>query len=215
MNFFIHKTTANGHLRRKNRAVFLDRDGVINEILFHQEMGIIETPFTAAQFRLKPQVDKAIHRINRLGFKVIVVSNQPGVAMGHFSKSVLTAITRKMIHQLKQKGARLDGIYYCLHHPEKGKGLLKKKCRCRKPKPGLLLEAARDFNIDLKTSYMIGDSILDVAAGGRAGCKTLLLAHLKCDLCHLMAQRNIKPHYQVKNLLDAARVIEALERKHK
>ncbi len=192
----------------KTRAVFLDRDGVVNELLFHQEMGIIETPFTVDQFKLKKNVGRAIRRINRLGFKVIIVSNQPGIAMRHFSRKTLEAINLKMIQSLAKDKARLDGIFYCLHHPVKGLGALKKKCACRKPKPGLLFQAAKLFNIDLKKSFMIGDSILDVQAGKAAGCETILLAHLKCDLCHLMARRGIKPDYLVKDILTAAKTIQ-------
>jgi D-glycero-D-manno-heptose 1,7-bisphosphate phosphatase len=191
----------------KNRAVFLDRDGVINEILFHREMGILDTPFTVGQFKLKKNAGKAVRIINRIGFKVIIASNQPGVAMHHFSRKTLEAINFKMIRSLAKQHAHLDGIFYCLHHPEKGCGALKKKCSCRKPKPGLLFQAAKLFNIDLKKSYMIGDSILDVQAGKAAGCKTILIAHLKCDLCHLMAKRGIKPDYLVSDLLAAAKIL--------
>ena len=196
-----------------SRAVFLDRDGVINELLFHQEMGIIEPPFTPQQFRLKAGVGPAIRRINRLGLKAVVVSNQPGIAMQHFTRKTLQSITQKMKNQLAREDARLDGIYYCLHHPVKGKGALKRRCQCRKPKPGLLVQASREMGIDLKRSYLIGDSILDVQAGIRAGCQTFLLAHLKCDLCHLMARRKIKPRYLVKNLGAAVRLIQKLERR--
>lgn len=192
----------------KNRAVFLDRDGVINEIMFHQEMGIIDTPFTVKQFKLKHGAGLAVRSINRLGLKAIVVSNQPGIAMRHFSKQTLTAIDRKMSRELGKSGGRLDGIFYCIHHPVKGIGALKKKCSCRKPKPGLILRAAHEFNIDLKQSYMLGDSILDVQAGKTAGCKTILLAHLKCDLCHLMAKRGIKPDHLVRDLKSAVRIIK-------
>ena len=196
------------------RAVFLDRDGVINEILFHKEVGLLETPFTPAQFKLKPGAAEAVRRLNRLGLRVVVVSNQPGVAMRHFSRKTLILITQKMIRLLKQKGARLDGIYYCIHHPEKGFGALRKRCTCRKPKPGMLRLAAKELGIDLRGSYMIGDSILDVRAGRSVGCKTFLLAHLKCDLCHLMARRGIKPDYLMKDLKAAVRRIEKLERKN-
>lgn len=195
------------------RAVFLDRDGVINELLFHQEMGIIETPFTVNQFKLKKNTGKAVSLMNRLGFKTIIASNQPGIAMRHFSSKTLEAINLKMIQSLAKDKAHLDGIFYCLHHPAKGFGALKKKCACRKPKPGLLFQAAKLFNLDLKKSYMVGDSILDVQAGKAAGCKTILLAHLKCDLCHLMAKRGIKPDYLVKDLLSAARLIQKIESK--
>ena len=198
---------------RNSRAVFLDRDGVINEILFHREMGILETPFTPAQFKLRPKVGQAIRRINRLGLKVVVASNQPGVAMGHFTKKTLEAITNKMKHDLARKGARLDAVYYCLHHPAKGKGRLRRICSCRKPKAGLLRRASRELGIDLGKSYFVGDSILDVQAGKRAGCRTLLLAHLKCDLCHLMARKGVRPYRLTKDLGSAVREIERLERR--
>ena len=196
----------------KNRAIFLDRDGVINEIIFHQEVGLLETPFTEKQFRLRAGIPNAVRKFKQLGFKVIVVSNQPGVAMRHFSQRTLKAITKKMVSLLKKRGAHLDGIYYCIHHPTKGIGFLKKRCSCRKPKTGLLLKSARMLAIDLKRSYMVGDSITDVETGKRAGCKTFLLAHLKCDLCHLMAKRGIKPDYLADNLLDVTDQIERLEK---
>lgn len=196
----------------KGAAVFLDRDGVINEIIFHSELGIIETPFTVKQFHLKPGAARAIGKINQLGLKAVVVSNQPGLAMRHFSKKTLSAINTKMVRELKKENACLAGIFYCVHHPTKGIGKLKKKCLCRKPRPGLLFRAAKELNIDLKKSYMIGDSIVDVQAGQRAGCKTFLLAHLKCDLCHLMAKRGIKPDYLVKDLSEASKRIGKIEK---
>ena len=188
----------------------MDRDGVINEILFHQELGLLETPFTVSQFKLKKGVAEAISQINRMGLKAMVVSNQPGIAMKHFSKNVLRKVTEKMCKDLWKGKAYLDGIYYCIHHPEKGFGSLKKICDCRKPKAGLLKKAAKDFNIDLKKSFMIGDSIQDVQTGKKAGCKTLLLAHLKCDLCQLMGKKGIKPDYLVKNLDLAVKKIKGL-----
>ena len=195
------------------RAVFLDRDGVINEILFHGELGLLETPFTTRQFKLKAGAAQAIRRINRLGLKAVVVSNQPGVAMRHFTEPTLRQITKKMIRQLKRAEAHLDGIYYCLHHPVKGLGALKRHCACRKPKPGLLVQAAKQLGINLKKSFMVGDSILDVQAGRGAGCKTFLLAHLKCDLCSLMSRRGIKPDFLVNDLAEAVKKIESLELK--
>lgn len=197
---------------RKLRAVFLDRDGVINEILFHQDTGLLETPFTARQFRLKAGVASSIRHLKRLGFNVVVVSNQPGVAMGHFSLTTLGAITDKMFRQLRSHGAELDAVYYCLHHPENGHGKLKRRCPCRKPKAGLLFQAARDLKIDLRRSYMVGDSIFDVQAGKRAGCRTFLLAHLKCDLCNLMSRRGILPDYQARDLPEATKLIHAIEK---
>jgi D-glycero-D-manno-heptose 1,7-bisphosphate phosphatase len=204
--------TEHGSMSKKI-AIFLDRDGVINPVIFHQSVGLLETPFTVRQFRLLPQIPQTIRTINRMGWKAIVVSNQPGVAMRRFSMRTLHEITRKMERGLLREGARLDGVYYCLHHPVKGVGSLKRNCQCRKPKPGLLLKAAREHGIDLSRSYFIGDSITDVQAGRRAGCRIVLLAHMKCDLCSLMAKRGVKPDYLAKDLRSAIRWILRKERR--
>lgn len=199
----------------KKRAIFLDRDGVINPVIFHQPIGLLETPFTASQFRLLPRVSRAVRAINQMGWKAIVISNQPGVAMRHFTRKTLSQISRKMTLSLGRSGARLDGIYYCLHHPVRGIGVLKRKCGCRKPKPGLLIQAAREHGIDLKGSYFVGDSMIDVEAGRRAGCRTVLLGHLRCDLCALMARRGVKPHYWAGDLWAAVQKIQKLEKTKK
>lgn len=198
--------------RLKSPAVFLDRDGVINELIFHESPGILESPFTVKQFILRPGAARAIRQINQLGLKAVVISNQPGIALGHLSKKTLQAVTQKMLNTLKREGARLDGIYYCLHHPHGKNGPLKRKCSCRKPKAGLLFQASRDLGIDLKRSFMVGDSIFDVQCGRRAGCATFLTAHLKCDLCHLMARRGVRPDYVVKNLASAVQKVKILTR---
>ncbi len=201
--------------RRKDasmdRAIFLDRDGVINEIVYHQDIGVIDTPFTPQQFQLLPGVAEAIRLINQTNFKAIVVSNQPGIAKNHFTEEILEQIDQKMRKELAKEGAFFDGIYYCLHHPDGSNGKYRKVCECRKPKPGLLLQAAGDLNIDLTQSYVIGDSITDVLAGQRAGCKTLLIGRMKCDLCRLMDREGASPDLIVAGLLEAIKVIERRE----
>ena len=114
--------------------------------------------------------------LNDNGYKVIIITNQPGVARGKFTEETLIHINKYIEEALAEKGARIDETYYCPHHPE---GIIKeytRNCDCRKPKPGMILSAARDFNIDLKDSFVIGDRDIDVEAGKRAGCKTILLA---------------------------------------
>lgn len=199
------------HLQKKVPAVFLDRDGVINEMIFDPETGMIESPFTLKQFKIKEGVGKAIGQINRMGFKAVVVSNQPGIAMRHFSKETLRRIDHKMVRELKRTGAHLDGVFYCFHHPTRGFSPFRKSCACRKPKAGLLHEAARRLNLCLTQSYMVGDTIYDVAAGKRAGCKTFLTAHLKCTLCDLMARKGIKPNFIVKDLPAAVKILKRMQ----
>ena len=189
------------------KAVFLDRDGTINEIIYYQDLGIIDSPFTEEQFKLLPGVGEAIKVLNQNGFKVIVTSNQPGIAKGHFSIETFEKIREKMRTELSKHGALLDAEYYCLHHPEAKNKEYKKNCECRKPKPGLLLKAAKDLNIDLPNSWMVGDGLTDIEAGKKAGCKTILIGNMKCDLCRLMDEKNIRPDYIVKNLDMAKDVI--------
>src|SRR5580700_6283189 len=100
------------------RAVLLDRDGVINALIHHQEAGVIDAPFTRSQFKLLPRVPEAIRLFNDLGLRVAVVSNQPGIAKGHLKAATLKTFERTMLSQIHARGARIDRIYYCLHHPE-------------------------------------------------------------------------------------------------
>ena len=192
------------------KAVFLDRDGTINEIVYYQDFGIIDSPFTAEQFKLLPQVGEAIRILNQSEFKVILVSNQPGIAKGHFSMDTFEEIREKMRTELTKQGAFLDAEYYCLHHPEAKIEEYRKNCECRKPKPGLLLKAAAEFDIDLGESWMVGDGLTDIEAGKRAGCKTILIGRMKCELCRLMDEKNT-PDYIVQDLYSMIDVIKKEE----
>ena len=189
------------------KAVFLDRDGTINEIIYYQDLGIIDSPFTVEQFKLLPGVGEAIKILNQSEFKVILASNQPGIAKDHFSREIFEEIREKMRTELTKHGASLDAEYYCLHHPEAKIDEYRKNCDCRKPKPGLLLKAAKDFNIDLAKSWMVGDGLTDIEAGRRAGCKTILIGRMKCELCRLMDERNTTDHI-VKDLYSAIDIIK-------
>ena len=191
-----------------NKAVFLDRDGVINELVYYPEHGIVDSPFTPNQFRLLPKVAKAIARFHELGFKVVVVSNQPGIAKGYLSQETFAEIRSKMNRELARRGAFLDAEYYCFHHPEAKVKSLKVKCECRKPKPGLLLQAAEEHDICLVRSWFIGDGLTDVQAGNKAGCKTILLGRMKCELCHLMEEQDARPDAIAPNLLSATQIVE-------
>lgn len=139
-----------------------------------------------------------------MGFTVILVSNQPDIAKGRFTSRTFQAIRRKMRTELAQEGAYLDGEYYCLHHPEAKNKRLRVVCECRKPKPGLLLQAARDMSIDLSPSWMIGDNLTDIQAGKNAGTKTMLIGRQKCELCRLMDELDARPDVIVPSLQHAA-----------
>lgn len=159
------------NLTNRQKAVFLDRDGVINKYV-----GFLRN---IDEFVLIPSITDAIKKINASGYLCIVITNQPVIARGEVTWDELEEIHNKMETELGQEGAYLDGIYFCPHHPHKGYAgeiaELKFDCDCRKPKPGMLIKAARDFNIDLEKSWMIGDGENDVKAGMAAGCKTVLV----------------------------------------
>lgn len=159
------------NLRNKQKAIFLDRDGTIN-----RHIGFLRS---TDQFELLEGVAEAISIINNSGFLAIVITNQPVIARGEVTYAGLDEIHNKMETELGKSGAYLDGIYICPHHPDRGfEGEvpeLKIECDCRKPKPGLIYAAAKNFNIDLEMSWMIGDSRIDIDAGKNAGCKTALI----------------------------------------
>ena len=156
------------NLLNKQKAIFLDRDGTINKYV-----GFL---INIDDFELIEDVGEAIKTINSSGYLAIIVTNQPVIARGEVTFEQLNEIHNKMETLLGKEGAYLDAIYYCPHHPHKGyEGEvpeLKFDCKCRKPKPGMLLKAAEDYNIDLSESWMIGDGDNDVLAGEAAGCKT-------------------------------------------
>lgn len=157
----------NRNLSIKQKAIFLDRDGTINKMV-----GFLTTP---EQFQLLPGVAEAIKHVNSSGYLAIVVTNQPVIARGDCTFEELQLVHNKMETELGKLGAYLDGIYVCPHHPDKGfegeRPEYKCDCNCRKPKPGMFLQAAKDFNVDLSQSYMIGDSTTDVQAGTNAGLR--------------------------------------------
>jgi D-glycero-D-manno-heptose 1,7-bisphosphate phosphatase len=148
------------------RAVFIDRDGTINEEK--------EYLFRAEDFAFLPGAPQAIRLLNEAGFLVIVVTNQSGVARGYYTEEDVHLLHRHIAAQLEQAGARVDAWFYCPHHPS-GRGSYALPCRCRKPMPGMLLEAAGRFGIDLESSVMIGDKLVDVEAGRAAGCRPILV----------------------------------------
>lgn len=159
------------NLCNKQKAIFLDRDGTINKYVgFLRDIN---------DFELIDGVAEAIKKINNSGYLAIVVTNQPVIARGEVSLEELNEIHNKLETLLGKEGAYIDGLYYCPHHPHKGyegeRPEYKIECNCRKPKPGMLLKAAEDFNIDLSKSWMIGDDENDVLAGQNAGCKTIKL----------------------------------------
>lgn len=168
---FAEGTVQAKNLKQKQKAIFLDRDGTVNKYV-----GFLRN---IEDFELIDGAAEAIKKVNDSGYLAIVITNQPVIARGEVTYEELEEIHCKMETLLGLKGAYLDGIYICPHHPHKGYAgeipELKFDCDCRKPKPGLLLRAAEEFNIDLSRSWMIGDSENDILAGKAAGCFTGLI----------------------------------------
>lgn len=155
------------HEPAPTRAIFLDRDGTLNE-----EVGYITRP---EQFRLFAFAAPAVQLINAAKWRAIVVTNQAGVARGLFSETFLTELHKQMLRQLAQRGACLDAIYYCPHHPELGAAPYRCVCTCRKPQPGLLTQAAADWRLDLADCFVVGDRYRDVAMAHAAGARGVLV----------------------------------------
>ena len=187
------------------KAVFVDRDGVINELYYDEDHGIVDSPFHPNQFNNFPKVAEAINTFHDLGYLVILVSNQPGIAKKHFSEKTFNSIKEKMNNELKKQNAYFDDEYYCMHHPEAKNNTYKKNCDCRKPKPGMLKQAEKKHDIDLSQSWMIGDGVTDIEVGDNVGCKTIFVGQKKC---YIMMNMKVEPNYYVKDLYEASKIIE-------
>jgi D,D-heptose 1,7-bisphosphate phosphatase len=185
-----------------DKAIFLDRDETLIK-----DPGYISSP---DQVELLDGVTEALIKLRNLGYKLIVVSNQSGVARGIVTEKVLGQIHDRLKQVLAEKDAHLDRIYYCPYHPDGIVPKYRKESNNRKPNPGMLLTAAKDMNIDLEQSWCIGNSIRDIEAGNRAGCKTILIdtpSHQK-QTDSSISQSKVRPDYRGVNLREAANIIK-------
>ena len=156
------------------RAVFFDRDGVLNPPYAYPEWGL-DSPARPDHLTLFPDAARAIRDVRSAGFLALLASNQPGIAKGKYSLSAFEGIDGRLTTLLHQGGASLDGRFYCLHHPAAAIQAYREDCGCRKPKPGLLLAAARQFGLELAQCFFIGDNESDILAALAAGCQPVLL----------------------------------------
>jgi D-glycero-D-manno-heptose 1,7-bisphosphate phosphatase len=184
-----------------HRAVFLDRDGTINE-----EMGYINH---LDRFIMLPGVAEAIRRIKESGVKVVVVTNQSGAARGYFSLELIDRVHQKMCRLLEEEGVFLDGIYACVHGPS-GEGV-GGDCDCRKPKIGLMVQAAQELQLDLKSSYVVGDRFKDLEMARNAGAKSVLVlsGYGKGELEFLGPGSRVQPDFIASDLTEAVEWILA------
>jgi D-glycero-D-manno-heptose 1,7-bisphosphate phosphatase len=151
----------------KHRALFLDRDGT----LVHPR----HYPSRPEELHLYESIGPGLKDIQEMGFRLVVITNQSGIARGYFTESDLQTMHEYLAEELNKSGVQLDGIYYCPHHPAGVIPGLAMRCNCRKPQPGMLLQAAEDLNLDLRSSWFVGDILDDIEAGNRVGCRTVLV----------------------------------------
>lgn len=155
------------------RAVFLDRDGVINKNVYYQHTGVWEAPLSPDHFEIAEGALDVLRSLQSAGFLLFVVSNQPNIAKGKATIETLNAIHQRLLAALDQAHVRISDFYYCYHHPEGIVPAFAISCDCRKPSPHFLLKAARDYNIDLAQSWIVGDRETDIECGHAAGTRTI------------------------------------------
>jgi D,D-heptose 1,7-bisphosphate phosphatase len=182
------------------KAVFLDRDGIIN-----REVDVLRSK---KQLRLLPKVAEALQELHRLGFLTIIITNQAVVARGWQTEKDVEEIHNLIQARLSKKGAQISAFYYCPHHPEANLVKYRKRCRCRKPNTGLIRRAMKDFNINAKKSFMIGDRTGDILAGRRANLKTILV---KSGYGGADGQYKVKPDFIAASLREAVKIIKNVE----
>jgi D-glycero-D-manno-heptose 1,7-bisphosphate phosphatase len=187
-------------LAGRPRAVFLDRDGTL--VTDHQQGKTVKP-------KILPFVVDGLKRLSAKNYLLIVITNQPDIARGKIKFSDVIRFNRDINDQLTKTGVTIDGFYVCPHHPKDGKSApYTRSCSCRKPMPGLLLQAAADFNIDLEESFMVGDYVWDIQAGKAAGVQTILVhssKRMEKDITAMV--KTSKPDYDCKTFADAARCI--------
>ena len=188
---------AESEIMTKRAAVFLDRDGTINE-----QMGYINH---ISRFVLLPGAAQAIRTLNEQDIPVVVVTNQSGLARGYFPPSLLEEVHAKMEQELASEGAHIDGLYICPHHPEAKEEQFRKDCTCRKPKTGLLERAAAELGLDLQRSFMVGDRWSDLKCGARVGATSILVltGYGRGDLEYISPQQEIQPAKGAEDLPEA------------
>jgi D,D-heptose 1,7-bisphosphate phosphatase len=197
----------------KSKALFLDRDGVIIRMHYNLNTGLIHVPFLTSQVIFNDDVFPVLRAAKALGFKLILISNQPNISFKKISRKNFEKIRHKINNRLKTENIKLDGEYYCYHHPRALIATYRKECNCRKPAPGLLIRAAKEHQLDLKKSWFIGDSVTDVMAGHKVGCRTILVANVvESEYLRVLEQRlkTIKPDKMVKNFSEIIPILNAL-----
>ncbi len=187
----------------KTKAVFIDRDGTI---VHHTKTFVVRL----SQLRLFKFTPEAIQILNKAGFLVILITNQPVISRGLMTPSEMDILHDGLFKRIARRGARVDASYVCPHHPDGKIVPYGVKCLCRKPEPGLILKAAKDYNVDLAKSFMVGDALIDVVAGKRAGVKTIRVktgpGHERLDKMY----SDVEPDFVTNDMKSAAEIINSV-----
>lgn len=188
-------------------AFFIDRDGVIDRMVKSKSEGY-DSPQNPSAVKLVKGIAEVIKWANQRRIIVIEITNQPGAAKGKMEMNTLELIETRVHELLKKSGAKIDKIYRCLHHPRGVVKKLTKECDCRKPKPGLFLQAAKELNIDLSRSIFLGDNASDVEAGKNAGCKTIIFLHNEDTPEKVQKAKMADADYKVKAITDVIPILK-------
>ncbi len=183
-----------------SRALFLDRDGTLVHASHY--------PSRPEQLRLYDDIGPELRALQQSGFRLVIITNQAGIARGYFTEADLRLMHDYLTDELTKLGVHVDGIYHCPHHPDGVVEELAFRCTCRKPQPGMLLQAAHDLDLDLEQSWFVGDILDDVEAGNRAGCRTILV-DLETESLPLQPLR--VPTFVARDTLHALRIIQHVD----
>ena len=189
------------------KAVFVDRDGTLNEMVYDETHGLLDSPRRPEQVSLVSGAGSFLSALKAAGYRVEVVTNQPGIAKGTLTPEALDLVNERLADLLAEEGGAWDDLHFCPHHPTGGASGVDAyvcDCDCRKPQPGMLLDAAKARDIDLAASWMVGDGLNDVQAGHAAGCRTILIVKLKAEHMQKISELSGAEPYAIVESLDEA-----------
>ncbi len=201
---------ARRRFKSRQKAVFLDRDGVVNELVYNDDTELLDSPFSEGEFRYVDGVIETLRKIGQAGYYIFIVTNQPAAAKGKTTLKKLYDLNAWLVGDLEGKGIHVEFVNMCPHHPEKNRntefGFLNWQCNCRKPQAGMINNLLEGYGIDRANSYMVGDSYTDVQAGKKAGIKTVLLGKWKCDMCQRMEEG--RPDHVIHRIEELVGILE-------
>jgi len=197
-------------MNKTNKAIFLDRDGVLNDLVFYSEEGILDSPNSAKDFNITPRTIKALKKLKKLGFYLILISNQPGIAKKKYDLDEFNKIKSKMETILTKNNLKLDAQYYCLHHPQAINKKYKINCTCRKPKAKMFHDGIKNFSVDVEKSYVIGDGLVDMKLAKSVKCKSIFIGNVNSTISKVFKQHKIIPSYVAHDLNEAADYLQKI-----